>query len=400
LLEDVRCALAALLSPARRPGAAGLLGLALGCLLLAGPAPAASLGVMGDSLSDEYEEESYGSYAENWVEQLELHAGIDLGPTASEAGEPGGSWGEPRRSGYEYNWARSGASSETLLSGGQHTGLAAGVVSEGIEYAVLAIGANDFHPTGAAYSNIYNGSWSSATIQSYVDQRLANIEAALDVVLPTGVKLVLVNAPDYGIAPAVWSYYSDPVKRQQVADVIAQMNAGILQIAQRRRLVMVDMAGAVVAIFGEHASPNTTLSIGNVSIDLQQSDTSGGGNPTAGFVHDGVHPNTTLQGIIANAVMEALNIAYGADLTLFSEAQILAHRGIAYGGSDTLSDQLGDYADYVRNYAFAWPTPSLSAPGFALLCAILLASALATLQRRVASGKGDRRWPTPPSSIV
>ncbi len=336
---------------------------------------------MGDSLSDEYAETGYGSYAENWVEQLELHAGIDLGPTASEAGEPGGSWGEPRRSGYEYNWARSGASSDTLLSGGQHSGVAAQVVSDGLEYAVLAIGANDFHPAGAAYINIYNGSWSSGAIQSYVDQRLANINAALDVVLPTGVELALVNAPDYGISPTVQSSYPDPAKREQVRDVIAQMNEGILRIAQRRRLVLVDMAGAIVAIFGPHASPNTTLSIGNVAIYLQQSDTSGGGNPTGAFVHDGVHPNTTLQGVIANAVMEALNIAYGANLSLFSEAEILAHRGIAYGGSDTLPAQLGDYADYVRNYAFPPPLPALSAPGLALLCALLLASALAARPR-------------------
>ncbi len=382
LLETARRRFGALISTARCLGTPGLAGLALGWLLLAGPASAASLGVMGDSLSDEYAEASYGSYADNWVEQLELHAGIDLGPTASEAGEPGGSWGEPRRTGYEYNWARSGASSDTLLSGGQHTGLAAQVVSEGLEYAVLAIGANDFHPAGAAYSNIYNGTWSSAAIQSYVNQRLANIDEALDVVLPTGVELVLVNAPDYGISPTVQAYYPDPAKREQVRDVIAQMNAGILRIAQRRRLVLVDMAGAIVAIFGPHASPNTTLLIGDVPIYLQQSDTSGGGNPTAAFVDDGVHPNTTLQGIIANAVMEALNIAYGAGLSLFSEEEILAHRGLDYGGSDTLPAQLGDYADYVRNYAFPPPLPALTAPGLALLCALMLACALAALPGR------------------
>jgi len=379
LLETLRCA--PLLSPARCLGTPGLVGLGLCWLLLVGPASAASLGVMGDSLSDEYAEEGYGSYAENWVEQLELHAGIDLGPTASEAGEPGGSWGEPRRTGYAYNWARSGASSDTLLSDGQHSGLAAHVVSDGLEYAVLAIGANDFYPAGAAYSNIYNGTWSSATIQGYVNQRLANIDAALDVVLPTGVELALVNAPDYGISPTVQSYYPDPLKREQVRSVIAQMNAGILRIAQRRRLVLIDMAGAIVAIFGPHASPNTTLSIGNVAIYLQQGDTSGGGNPTAAFVDDGVHPNTTLQGIIANVVMEALNIAYGANLSLFSEAEILAHRALAYGGSDTLPAQLGDYANYVRNYAFPPPLPALSAPGLALLCAVMLASAFAALPR-------------------
>jgi hypothetical protein len=61
LLESVRCA--QLISPARCLGT-------LCWLLLVGSASAASLGVMGDSLSDEYAETSYGSYAENWLEQL------------------------------------------------------------------------------------------------------------------------------------------------------------------------------------------------------------------------------------------------------------------------------------------------------------------------------------------
>ena len=104
-----------------------------------------ALGAMGDSLTDEYFEESY-SYAQNWVQQLAVYRDIDVGPTAADAGQPGGTWGEPRRTGYEYNWARSGATSASLLADGQHTGLAAQIAPNGITYAVLAIGANDFIP--------------------------------------------------------------------------------------------------------------------------------------------------------------------------------------------------------------------------------------------------------------
>ena len=119
---------------------------------LTAPAPAGvdALGVMGDSLTDEYAEETY-DYARNWLEQLTLFRAINTGPTAAEAGQPGGTWGEPRRTGYEYNWARSGATSTTLLTDGQHTGLAALVAPEGISHVVLAIGSNDFIPTDLAY---------------------------------------------------------------------------------------------------------------------------------------------------------------------------------------------------------------------------------------------------------
>ena len=56
-----------------------------------------ALGVMGDSLSDEYFEEGYGTYATNWTEQLVAYRSINIGPTAAQASQPGGTWGMPRR---------------------------------------------------------------------------------------------------------------------------------------------------------------------------------------------------------------------------------------------------------------------------------------------------------------
>ncbi|MCP5064998.1 MAG: hypothetical protein GY946_00405 [bacterium] len=328
-----------------------LLRVVLASLLLMGlpfadETQAQTLGVMGDSLSDEYGEESYGSYAQNWVEQLAAHAGLDLGSLASP-----GSWGEPRRTQYSHNWARSGADSVSLLFEGQHTGLSAQIAPEGIDYAVLMIGANDFSPGSTAYQMIYMGVWSGTQIDNYVSGVLDNIETALDEVLPTGVNLVLVNVPDYGVTPTVQGFYPSATGRQAVADVIEGLNTDLLAIAQARQLTLVDLFGASTTIFGAHSSPNTYLTIGNVPINLTQEDTSGGGIPTAGFVHDGIHPNTTVQGVIANVLMEGFNVGYGANLTLFGEAEILSHRGIAYGGSDTLPGQIGNWFDWIIDYA-------------------------------------------------
>ena len=104
-----------------------------------------ALGVMGDSISDEYREETY-SYAMGWVEQLVMFRPVDVGLTASESGQAGSTWGEPRRTGFAFNWARAGATSASLLSQGQHTGLAAQMGADGPSHAVLAIGQNDFLP--------------------------------------------------------------------------------------------------------------------------------------------------------------------------------------------------------------------------------------------------------------
>ena len=47
--------------------------------------PIGRMGAIGDSLSDEYLEQVYGSYAESWSEILNEFRGIDFGPLAADA---------------------------------------------------------------------------------------------------------------------------------------------------------------------------------------------------------------------------------------------------------------------------------------------------------------------------
>ena len=58
----------------------------------------ARLGALGDSLTDEYSEETY-SYAKNWTMQIVQSRSEDMGPTAAVGGAAGGKWGEPRGAG-------------------------------------------------------------------------------------------------------------------------------------------------------------------------------------------------------------------------------------------------------------------------------------------------------------
>jgi len=307
---------------------------------------------MGDSLSDEYAEESY-SYARNWTMQLVLGRGVDMGPTAAAAQQAGGTWGEPRRTQYRCNWARYGDNSDDLLANGQHTGLAAQVGPLGVSHAVVMIGANDFSSLGlGAYFNIYNGLWSSSQISSYVSGRIANIQTILDTVSPTGVRVVLVNILDFGITPITWGspFYGDASKRDRVTAVIQQVNAQLLALAQQRHLVLVDAFGLSQAAWGTNQNPRSTLLLGNVTIQLRQYDTSSHTNPTAAFVHDRTHPHTTMQGVMANTIIEALNQGYSAGLTPFTEQEILAQAGLAYGGQETLSATIGPISAFVHSF--------------------------------------------------
>jgi hypothetical protein len=322
------------------------------------------LGALGDSLTDEYAEESYGSYADNWLEQLEFYRGVPAGPTAAEAGV--GDWGEPRRTGHEFNWARAGAFTDALLALGQHTGVAAQAQDGRISHAVLFIGANDFAPGQfLPYWWIYNGLWSQGTIDDFVDSRVGNIREAAETVLASGAKLVLVSVVDYGLAPGTWGdpQFADPAKRDRVSATIAQLNQRLDALAQEKQIVLVDFGSLGGAIFGGNHDLNEFLPIGGWDIRLWQTDTPGNDNPAAGFVDDGIHPHTTLQGVVANVIATGLNMGYGAGIATFSEEEMLAHAGLEYGGQDMLGDVIGAYSDYVRDYTVKECYPDFTGDG-------------------------------------
>ncbi len=324
--------------------------LILSALTTGAGAQVAKLGTMGDSLTDEYAEETY-SYAHNWLEQVQQYRGVNVGPTAAQAGQAGGTWGEPRRKFFKYNWARSGATTSTVISGGQHTGLAGQYASEGVTHAVLLIGANDFSPSTSAFFNIYNGLWSQSTINSYVDGRISNMTAIINTVSASGMSLAVANFVDYSVAPITRSIYTSASKRERVSTVIRQVNVKIADLCREKKLPMVDVYGMGVSIFGTNSSLRPFLHMGGQNIDLNAKDTTTNSNKLAGFVDDGAHPHTTLQGVFANLMMTGANLAWNAGYPMFTEQEILSHAGLAYIGPDQLPAQIGDYAQYITNYA-------------------------------------------------
>ena len=319
--------------------------------LTAAAAPPFKLGVMGDSLSDEYFEDSTRAYAQNWLQQLAEYRAVDPGPTAAAAGRPQGTWGPPRNTGYAYNWATAWVTARSLLDSGQATGLASQIVTDGINCAVLAVGANDFAPYSAAYAGIYGGTWSAARIRAQERITLANIRTALVTVRRTGVPLILVNILDSGTTPSVAHFplFADAAKRQRVTGAISEFNGQLRQLAQTYQIPLVDWFSLEQRLAGSPTNLVPVLLLGNTPILMQQTDPGPGPDhqPTAGYVADGFHPQTTIQGVLANTIIAALNTGYGADVPFFSEAEILEHGGLPYGGSDTLLARIGAYSNYV-----------------------------------------------------
>jgi hypothetical protein len=97
------------------------------------------IGALGDSYTDEYQFYSPDrSTARNWMEILSATRGLNFGAFRTDGRD------EPRNQGFEYNWARSDATTDDLIATGQHTGLAAQVARGDVQIVWIFIGGNDF----------------------------------------------------------------------------------------------------------------------------------------------------------------------------------------------------------------------------------------------------------------
>ena len=305
--------------------------------------PITKLGAIGDSLTDEYAEQGYGSYAMSWTELLVDLRGIDMGPTASQAGV--GNWGEPRRTMYEDNWARYGATTDDAINTGQHIGAAEGGTLRNVSHIVIFIGGNDFGPAHGPYADVYDGNWTQNQIDAHVGHKLANAEAIMDVAIASGAKVVIANLFDFGAMVSVERAYQDPAKRQLASAMYDEFSEHVEQMAMAREVPVLDMLALNRAIFGSHAENHEYLVIAGRNIKLNQKGTDG--TPDRAFVNDGTHPRTTIQGVWCNAFIEALNLAYDTGIQPLTETEILATVGLTPSGPDALASQLGELSQYV-----------------------------------------------------
>src|SRR5947209_4866231 len=166
-----------------------------------------TIGVLGDSYSDEYQfYPPDRSTARNWVEILARTRGLNFGRYSAQ------SRGEPRNQGFEFNWARSDATSTDLIRSGQHTGLAAQVARGEVSVVVVFIGGNDF---------IYAlKSRDAATlVQSVLTRAEANLRIAVDTILKASprVHVLLATLPNVLELPE----FAEPLKHGLLSPSLA-----------------------------------------------------------------------------------------------------------------------------------------------------------------------------------
>ena len=284
-------------------------------------------GVMGDSGSDEYraDDSRGGAYAEttlNWLELLERYRGLNFGE-----------WGTrdfPRRSGYEYNWARSGATAAGVISEGQAAGLAQQVGQGKVSLVLLMVGVNDFALWNGTYRAIYDGTLIGTGLDDKINDIVANIQLALDTVRAAGVVDVFVaNLADRGATPAFRAEFPDAAKRQAVTNAIVAVNGGILAMAAARGITVVDIY-ALAGTLLSHVDADGNLIVGDELISM----TSAGDEPHHVLLGDNEHGGTVFEGVLANYILDHLNPA-GYSVLRFTDQELLTNAGIVSETQDT-----------------------------------------------------------------
>jgi cysteine-rich repeat protein len=280
--------------------------------------------VLGDSNSDEYRADdnrggAYMSVTFNWVEALVILRSANIGPW--------GTRGETRRTGYENNWARTGANMNSMLTGGQHTNVAAQIVSGDVSHVVIHNGINDFNNNGA-YSTIYSGALSGAALQTFIDGVVADLTTAVDTLLVAGAaQVVVTDIIDPGNSLNIISSFPDPVGRQLVTDAVDQANSQIATMLSSRPLTQyLSMRLLTDPIIASATANGGFYDVGGELIDMFNS----GDEPHNGQLGDSQgHSGTVMNGLFANFVFINPFNTIGLGMAPLTDQEILNLAGIS-----------------------------------------------------------------------
>ncbi len=293
------------------------------------PTPTPTIGqvrmiIVGDSSSDEYRADDNRAGGTQWAnttlvwdELLRNYRNVELG-----------SWGnrsEPRRIGYEYNWARSGAEAHDLIVSGAVSG-AASQVSNGLADVVyLAIGNNDFayYRDGA---DIYYGNIAGLALQNKIDSIVNDITASVNTIRSANanVPLILGTIGDMGVMPNNIAQFPDASKRLLVTNAINEVNARLVNLAVNDGKIFVIDLNNLEAILGPRLNAQGNVVVGNEVINFSL-----GNEPHNLILADGIHGGTVVNGLLANLVINKLNEALGINMIEFSDNELLINAGIS-----------------------------------------------------------------------
>ena len=278
---------------------------------MARPEIVKGIGILGDSLSDEYRFYAPDRVmARNWVEILAATRGLHFGePFVTTHGAS-----KDRR--FAYNWSQSGATTTSLIACGQHIGLAAQVTGGAvIGLAAVTIGTNDF-------ADVLFTTRSVAAIGKTLEQASTNFTAILDLLLDINpsINIAVFTAVDVLATPILRGALEvgliSPSLAQAYRSAITDFNDRLHNYlaSHGHRIAVVDINQLLIEIV---SAPR--YSVGSLELDWINA----GNDARHLFLSDGFHPGTIGQCLIANQLLAAINTRFKAGIPPLNPHEIV-----------------------------------------------------------------------------
>jgi lysophospholipase L1-like esterase len=311
-----------------------LLVVLLGSCFLAAPISAQTFAALGDSLTDEYvgNPGNLGSTdlaALNWVQLLVQLRGMDFGSYEGDSTVRG----EPRLEGYEHVWARSGGTVNPVIFADlttQATGILPAVGGGDIDYLFIGIGSNDyyFRELGSGSMDLMDPGY-----QTFEQALLDTMESVILSLQAAGSAQIIVSAVPLGTAGGTSPDTILAIQHYngELATLLGTLGVTFFnQWEWTLDLARIDVNGDLH--YGGYVIPDGS------SATLAQTIPSG--SPNAGpckstgdcatpayvlnaIADDGLHPNTVMQGLLANEFLTVLNPFLGSPIPLLSDDEVL-----------------------------------------------------------------------------
>jgi hypothetical protein len=321
------------------------------------------IGVIGDSLSDEYQGAVSALPGLTWTEQVQAGARISLGINEDDPSVRG----EPRNDGYSLNWARFGQAALgiqwnqltndlrvpiTLRTDprlqaigsldAQISGLASQIAAGEVDVALVWVGHNDlfirqyigYEQDGGqqAFFGALIGRIVSAaiTLRTAASADPNDIKAKVAIIGLAGAAAAL-NPSLSAAAASVGIAYIDPFNTVANAIVNEQATTGFY-----------DVGGTPLQPFTIVLSPfSATPKDGSLAALAFPGTGPCGFNPVTNGIgcatpayaeafrhYDAVHPNTLYMGVIGNQILSDVNATWGFAMQTISETQLLDSAGL------------------------------------------------------------------------
>ncbi len=310
---------------------------AFALLPLALPSAPQNVLVLGDSLSEEYafelpfsapDSDPFRANLRNWIELLAATR-----PTEISFGSYDGNlaaYPDYRDGGHAYNWAVPGFKTTDLaelinppllprdeleLLDALSCPKLKSQLKDDVAWVVIFCGGNDL---SSLYSELASGTATPAQLAAIRD----NLAATIDFVRTqnAALKIVLVNAPDIGVTPAVQARGATPEARAAATTRIASLNTLLAALAADRGIALADSFTLTRRV--AEAAPFRLNGTAFLPTAHPEND------PHHLFAKDGFHASTVLQALIANEILGALNTRYAAGFTSLANREIIAALGL------------------------------------------------------------------------